>query len=140
MPESEKKKKLSRRDKGLRYPVEFVAAELGVDRKTLERRVEASGFHLNGAGLTFREAYKALSEKFTAEAALRRKNNAAAENAELDALLKRKTFIELGVAMCSDVAVKTRVAIEGADYIPLASRHRLIKEVAEIKPSVSEEE
>jgi hypothetical protein len=134
---TEKKKLLSRRDKGLRYPVEFVAAELGVDRKTLERRCEASGFHLNGAGLTFREAYDALSQKSESEAAIRRKRIAEAESAEIETMERKgMTIIKTDHKnIIRDWSTKLRVHIESAVYIPMDSRRKLIQELAEIKPS-----
>jgi hypothetical protein len=119
-PKHEKKKLLSRRDKGLRYPVEFVAAELGVDRKTLERRCEASGFHLNGAGLTFREAYDALSQKSESEVNTLNLRNQFVFKTDHENIVK-------------DLAVSTRVRIESAHYIPMESRRKLVKEVASIK-------
>jgi hydroxylamine reductase (hybrid-cluster protein) len=134
-PKHEKKKLLSRRDKGLRYPVEFVAAELGVDRKTLERRCEASGFHLNGAGLTFREAYDALSQKSESDSAIRRKRIADAEASEVNTLNLRNQFVFKTdhENIVKDLAVSTRVRIESAHYIPMESRRKLVKEVASIK-------
>lgn len=131
----EPKKLLSRRDRGLRYPVEFVAGELGVDRKKLERQVEAAGFHLNGAGLTFREAYDALSQKSESDGAIRRKRIADAEASEVNTLNLRKQFVFKTdhENIVKDLAVSTRVKIESAAYIPMESRRKLIKEVAEIK-------
>ena len=134
------KTKLSRRDKGLRYPVEYVAAELGVDRKTLERRCEAAGFHLNGAGLTFREAYSGLSQKAEKEAARHSREVAEAKSAEIDALNKQRMFVFKTdhENVVKDFAVQTRVIIENEKEIPLSARHKLIKKIAEIKPSVAE--
>lgn len=134
-PKPKKKKLLSRRDKGLRYPVEFVAAELGVDRKTLERRVETAGFHLNGAGLTFREAYEALSQKSESDSAIRRKRIADAEASEVNTLNLRKQFVFKTdhENIVKDLAVSTRVVIESEQQIPMGVRRRLIKRVSEIK-------
>lgn len=140
MAKPEKKKLLSRRDKGLRYPVEFIAAELGVDRKNLERKVEAAGFHHNGTGLTFREAYDALSQKSESDAAIRRKRIADAEASETNTLNLRRQFVFKSdhENIVKDLAVSTRVKIESAHYIPMESRRKLAKEIAEIKPAAAE--
>lgn len=137
--EKRKRTVIPRERRGLRYPVEYVAGELGVDRKTLERRCEASGFHLNGAGLTFREAYDALSQKSESEAAIRRKRVADAEASEVNTLNLRNQFVFKTdhENIVKDLAVSTRVKVESAHYIPMESRRKLIKEMAEIKPEVA---
>lgn len=140
-PLKAQKRRLITRDKrGLRYPVQHVAAELGVDVQTLNRRCEASGFHLNGEGVTFREAFDALTAKSESESAHRRKKIAEAEAAEIDTLNKRGLFMfranyESGI---KDFSVQTKQKVLGAGYIPEDSRKRLVKELAEIKPSVAE--
>jgi hypothetical protein len=136
----QKRRLITRKERGLRYPVEYVASELGIDRTTLDRRCEEAGFHLNGAGLTFREAYDALSLKSASEAARRRKNLAEAEASEIDTRNKKgltivRTFYEYGI---TDLSVQTRVKIESASYITKEDRRRLIKEIAEIKPAIAE--
>lgn len=137
---NQKRRLITRAQRGLRYPVEFVAAELGVDRKTMERRCEASGFHLNGAGLTFREAYEALSSRSEDAAAIRRKRLADAASSETDALNKQRKFVfrDDHKNIVKDLAVQTRVRIESASYITQESRRRLAKEIAEIKPGIAE--
>jgi hypothetical protein len=136
----QKRRLITRKERGLRYPVEYVASELGIDRTTLDRRCEEAGFHLNGAGLTFREAYDALSLKSASEAARRRKNLAEAEASEIDTLNKKGQFVfRIDHAnSVKDLAVQTRVKIESAIYIGKEDRRRLIKEISEIKPAIAE--
>lgn len=130
-------KKMPAEKRGLRYPVEFVAAELGVDAETLRRRCEASGFKLNGAGLTFAEAYDALTQKSEDAAARRRKNIADAENSEIDTLNKKGKFMfrDYYETAIRDIAVQTRVTVERATYIPKPARARLISDLkAGVRP------
>jgi hypothetical protein len=135
-----RKLRMPARERGLRYPIEFVASELGVDNQTLLRRCEDAGFGTNGTGLKFSEAYDALSLKSVSEAARRRKNLAEAEASEIDTLNKKKQFVFKTdhENIVKDLAVSTRVKIESARYIPIESRRKLIKEIAEIKPSAAE--
>lgn len=128
------------RERGLRYPHEFVSAEMGVDCETLRRRCGEAGFAINGDGVTFREAYDALSLKSVSESARRRKNLAEAEASEIDTLRKKGEFVFRSdhASTVRDMAVQTRVTVERAIYIPKDSRRRLIGELAEIKPQVAE--
>ena len=125
--------------RGVKHSIEFVSFELGVDRKTLERRCEDAGVDLTD-GLKFRDAYDALSLKSVSEAARRRKNMAEAEASEIDTLNKRGLFVfrKDHENIVKDVAVSTRVKIESAHYIPMESRRKLIREISEIKPSAAE--
>lgn len=128
------------RERGLRYPHEFVASELGVDCETLRRRCGSAGFPVNGSGVTFSEAYDALSSKSESESARRRKNIAEAEASEIDTLNKKGLFVfraDHANAM-KDSFVQVRVTVERAGYIPKDSRKRLLGELSEIKPSIAE--
>jgi hypothetical protein len=122
---------------GRRHPLDFVAAELGVDRQTLLRRCQDAGLSCNGSGLKFSEAYDALSLKSVSEAARRRKTLAEAESSEIDTLQKKGLLMYRNdhAMTVKDIAVQTRVTVERADYVPKDSRKRLLKELAEIKPS-----
>jgi hypothetical protein len=134
-PDKPKRNLIPREKRGLRYPVEFVAAELGVDRKRLDRACEAANFHLNGAGIKFSEAYDALTQRSESDSAIRRKRIAEAEASEVNTLNLRKQFVFKAdhENIVKDLAVSTRVKIESAHYIPMESRRKLAKEVAEIK-------
>lgn len=123
------------RERGLRYSLEFVASEMGQDRETLRRQCEAAGFRANGQGITFREATDALLRKSETRAAINRKHIADAEASEVNTLNLRKQFVFKAdhENIVKDLAVSTRVKIESAAYIPMESRRKLIKEVAEIK-------
>lgn len=133
-------KKFPVKERGLRYPVDFVAAELGVDTETLKRRCVDANFSTNGTGLKFSEAYDALSLKSVSEGARRRKNLAEAEASEIDTLNKKGLFVFRTdhANTVRDIAVQTRTTIERANYIPAESRKRLIKQITEIKPSTAE--
>lgn len=133
-------KRVPGKQRGLRYPVEFVAAELGIDCETLRRRCEEASFLVNGSGLKFREAYDALSLKSASESARRRRNLAEAEASEIDTLNKKGLFVYRTdhANAVKDLSIQTRTTIERAHYIPKDSRSRLIKELAEIKPSIAE--
>lgn len=128
------------RKRGQRYPEEFVAAELGVDRKALKRACELTGVHVNGAGLTFKEAYAALSERDEDAKARRRKNIAEAEAAELDTAKKRGETIFLSdhKAITQDVATKVRVEIQGMKFLTPELQRKVIEKLREIKPSAAE--
>lgn len=121
--------------RGLRYPLEFLAAELGVDQQTLLRRCEDAGFRSNGKGLKFSEAYDALSLKSVSEAARRRKTLAEAEASEIDTLNKRGKFGFLTDFENSmkDWSTRYRVTVESASYVPGDARKRLLKELHEVK-------
>lgn len=134
---SEKRiKRVPGRERGLRYPLEFVAAELGVDAQTLIRRCEDAGFGTNGTGLKFSEAYDALSLKSQSEAARRRKNLAEAEASEIDTLNKKRQFIFKSdhETIVKDIAVKSRVEIQRMDFLTKDQRRRVIETLAQIKP------
>jgi hypothetical protein len=134
------RKRMPARERGLRYPLEFVAAELGVDVVTLRRRCEDAGFGLNGSGLKFSEAHDAWSLKSLSEAARRRKNMAEAEASEIDTINKKRQFVFKvdHENVVKDLAVKTRTDIERMSFLTKEQRHRVIKALAEIKPSAAE--
>jgi hypothetical protein len=134
-----KRKVIPRDKRGLHYPVEFVAAELGVDRKRLDRACEAANFHFNGAGIKFSEAYDALTQRSESDAAIRRKRIADAEASEVNTLNLRKQFVFKTdhENIVKDLSVSTRVVIENETGIPMEVRRRLIKKVSEIKPEVA---
>lgn len=140
MKKSRQVKRVAGQKRGLRYPMEFVAAELGVDCETLRRRCGEAEFPVNGTGIKFSEAYDALSLKSASEEARRRKNLAEAEASEIDTLAKKGLFLYRSdyVNYIKDFSVQVRVTTERAAYIPKDSRARLIKEFAELKPSAAE--
>src|ERR1051326_6079048 len=80
------------RERGARYPIEYVASELGIDRMLLLRECTKAEIDTSN-GLKFSEAYAALSGKIEAEKSRRRRQDAEVENKELDVLNKRKQFV-----------------------------------------------
>lgn len=78
----------TKRKRGERYPVEFVASEFGVDRKTLVRRLEARNVD-SSRGVTMREAFGAWTAKDQREADRARQQAAEADTAEVTAAEKR---------------------------------------------------
>lgn len=129
----------AQRKRGLKYPEEFVASELGIDRAALKRACEASEIHVNGAGLTFAQAYAALSARHQDAAARRRKNNAEAEAAELDTAKKRgeTIFLPDHKAVIQDIATKLRVEIQGMKFLSSEQQRKVIEKLREIKPSAA---
>jgi hypothetical protein len=125
----------TKRQRGERYPVEYVASELGVDRKMLVRRLETAAVVYNGEGITFREAFDAISAKSEIEADRARQKKAEAESAEIDAAQKKGRLMLKSEheAVVSELAVRTRAAIQSAEYIPKEDRQRLTRELAEVK-------
>ncbi len=119
----------------MRYPVEWVASEFGVDRKTLRRKLEAIGVDCSN-GVTLNEAHEAETKRSESEEARRRKTIAEAKSAEIDAQLKEGKFMprSLYIQVVSDLAAQTRVVIESARYISRELRMRLGKEIAVIEP------
>lgn len=132
--------KFPARKHGMKYPLDFIARELGIDTRTLVRRCEEVGMSSNGSGLKFSEVYDALSLKSASEAARRRRNLAEAEASEIDTLHKKGLFVYRTdhATVVKDLSVQTRTTIERAHYISKDSRSRLIKELSEIKPTVAE--
>jgi hypothetical protein len=124
-----------KRERGEHYPVNHVADELGVDRNTLKRRLEEIGIRPNGSGITFREAYSALSNRREEEEESRRTKRALRESAELDAARQKSQLVlrRNHESIVTDIAVQTRGIIERASYIPMDSRKKLTKELAGIR-------
>lgn len=129
-----------KRTRGAKYPVEFVASELGVDRKALIRRLEEIGIIPNGAGITFREAFRGLSNREEEKQEALATKRTLRESAQIDTLHKKGQFVFRTdhANAIKDAAVQTRVTIERASYIPRESRKRLIDEVSEIRLTVAE--
>lgn len=127
------------RERGARYPVGYVASELGIDVSMLVRECTKAEIDTS-KGLKFSEAYTALSGKIEAEKSRRRLRDTEVEDKELDVLNKRKKFVFRSdhVNIVKDFAVKVRVAIESERSLPVAMRKRLAARIAEIKPSTAE--
>lgn len=123
-----------KRTRGERYPVEWVAAEFGVDRKTLARRLDAKGVD-SSEGVTLHEAFDAWTGKLAGEKERLRKVTEEANLAEIETAEKRGTLILKSESkrLISDLAAQTRMKIEEATYIPKPDRIRLTKELAAIK-------
>lgn len=117
------------------HPVSFIATQLGIDRKTLTRRLKESGFD-SDQGISFRDAFGVLSGKFEEESSRRRKQKAEAENAEIDNAEKRGDIRKRFESIAKDLAVTVRTTVESASYIPLESRQRLSKELARVKVEI----
>lgn len=127
------------RERGARYPLNYVASELGIDPTMLLRECTKAEIDASN-GLKFSEAYTALSGKIEAEKSRRRRQDADVEDKEIDVLNKRKKFVfrEDHINIVRDFAVKVRVAIESERSLPTATRKRLAAKLAEIKPAAAE--
>ena len=123
----------TKRERGKRYPVEFVASELGVDRKRLIRRLEDMGIDMS-AGVTFREAFDALTARQEAEADRARRQKAEADTAQMDAETKRGTLMLTSRhrEWVKELGTQTRVKVMEAN-IPEPAKKRLLASIAEIK-------
>lgn len=127
------------RERGARYPIGYVASELGIDVTMLVRECTKAEIDTSN-GLKFSEAYAALSGKIEAEKSRRRRQDAEVEDKEIDVLNKRKKFVfrEDHINVVRDFAVKVRVAIESERELPAAARKRIAAKLAEIKPTAAE--
>lgn len=123
----------SKYKRGERHPVEFVAREFGVDRKALERRLDAKNVDC-GAGVTLREAFAAWISKDDRDAARTRQQIADAESAEIDAAEKRGTLMltENHVRWAKDYGTQVRAKVMEAD-IPVAEKKKLCAAITEIE-------
>lgn len=127
------------RERGARYPLGYVASELGIDVNMLVRECTKAEIDTSN-GLKFSEAHTALSGKIEAEKSRRRRQDAEVEDKEIDVLNKRKKFVfrEDHINIVRDFAVQVRVAIESERSLPAAIRKRLAARLAQIKPDVAE--
>lgn len=122
------------RERGARYPIEYVASEIGIDRMLLVRECGKAEIDTSN-GLNFREAYAALSGKIEAEKSRRRRQDAEVEDKELDVQHKRGLFgylTEFSIII-RDYATKIRVYVESCTWLSKADRQRLIVGLREIK-------
>lgn len=121
----------------MRYPVEYVASELGVDRKRLIRQLEAAGTDFS-QGVTFQEAFDALTSKAEREADRDRRIKAEARSAEMTAAEKEKTLMLRAEheTVVRELAVQTRARVQSAGYIEKEHRQRLTRELAEIEVTI----
>lgn len=125
------------KERGVRYPVGYVASELGIDVSMLVRELTKAEIDTS-EGIKFSEAYTALSGKIEAEKSRRRRQDAEVENAEIDLAHKRGLFayIEDCIARLRDYATKVRVFIEGCRWLSKEDRKRLLDGLKEIKPEL----
>jgi hypothetical protein len=100
---------MSNRVKAEKHPIHFVASELGVDRMLLTRQLDATGVEYKD-GVTFRDAYAALSGKTERDADRGRRQRAEADTAEMTAAKKRDElmFAKDAIARWADVLVEQR--------------------------------
>lgn len=103
----------TKRKRGERYPVEFVASEFGVDRKTLVRRLEARNVD-SSQGVTIREAFGAWTAKDQREADRARQQAAEADTAEVTAAEKRRLlmFKKDAALLWADATIEVRKLIQ----------------------------
>src|SRR5688572_25253786 len=123
----------SKHKRGERHPVEFVARELGVDRKALERRLDAKNVDCT-AGITFREAFSAWTSKDDRDAARARQQIADAGSAEMDAAEKRGLLMPKAnhIRWVKDYGTQVRAKIMEAD-IPVAGKKALCAAIGGIE-------
>lgn len=124
-----------KQQRGAKYSVEFIANELGVDKSTLHRRLNEAHVNANGAGITFQEAYAALTTHRQREESRALKEKIDVETAQIEhakakeelALMKDVEF------MVVDLARQGRTIIENAAYIPKDARKRLAREMGAVR-------
>jgi hypothetical protein len=126
---------MSRKSKpaGERHSIQHIAAEFGVDRSALGRKLAEVGTDISG-GVTFREAFDAWTRKSDQDADRARRMKAEAESAEIDAAVKKRQLVlasECATAF-REIATETRKAIEGEAQIPDAAKTRVLKRISEI--------
>lgn len=126
------KANIKARPRRQRYPVEWVAAEFGVDRKTLSRKLDAIGVDYSN-GITLKEAHEAETRRNESEEARRRKNNAEAEAAELDLKQRNGVIAKEFGRMAADIAIKARTIISSTEHISALSRPKVIAEMKDIE-------
>jgi seryl-tRNA(Sec) selenium transferase len=114
---------------GKRYPVNWIAAEFGVGRTLLARRLSYSG----KGPFTIKQALEAWTSKTDREANLNRRAMAEAENAELDAMRKRGDVRKELERMTADHAIRVRTEVESADFLNADQRKKLSKAIAAIE-------
>jgi|SRR6476620_5927279 len=121
----------TKRKRGERYPVEFVASEFGVDRKTFIRRLEAKNIDYS-KGVTIREGFSAWTSKDERDADRARQQKAEADSAELDAAKKRGElmFTKDAEVLWADRTIAWRKVIQARDSWKSPD---LLKELAKIK-------
>lgn len=103
----------TKRKRGERYPVEHIAKELGVDRKALERRLDAKSVD-STQGITFREAFSAWTAKDERDADRARQQKADADSAEVDAAHKvgDLMFKKDGALLWADATIELRKLVQ----------------------------
>ena len=116
------------------WPVHHIASELGVDRMFLTRALKSQAIDFD-KGITFRQAYGVLSGKFEEETSRRRKQDAEAKSAEIDAAEKAGMFVLKSEheRVVAEIAVQTRVELDGFEEISKELRVKLSKKLAGIK-------
>jgi hypothetical protein len=124
----------TKRKRQARYPVEFVASELGVDRKRLVARLEAAGFATQ-EGIKFREAFEALTAKADQESDRARRLKAEAESAEIDAATKKGELMLTSnhVRWVREYGTEVRSKTMQAAHISQESKRKLCNAFAEIR-------
>ena len=115
--------------------IDWWADEWGIDPLSLRRRI-IDRFGETRRKFKAREAFDAFFRKSESEEARRRKNIAEAEASEIDTENKRRQFGYLTDFEFSmkDWSTRYRTTVEGAGYLPLEGRKRLIKQLLEVKP------
>lgn len=122
------------RKRGERYPVEFVASEFGVDRKTLVRRIEAKNID-SSHGVTMREAFSAWTANDERAADRARQQKAEADTAEITAAEKSgKLMLRKDAALLwADLTIEVRKLIQSK---PTWKASELLTALAKIKTDV----
>lgn len=119
------------------YPVSWVARELGVDRVSLLRKLEADGVDTSD-GVTLKVAFEAEVEKSKQAADRARKTKNEADLTEIAIAEKRKQLIPADDAgrLLSELSIRTLQTIKEAAYIPESHRKRLVREIQEMAKEV----
>lgn len=120
--------------RGLRHSINWLSSEFGVGAKELVRKLEAQGIDCSN-GVTIRRAFEAEVDRASGKKNRERLLLSEANMAEMDEAEKAGTLMKKTDChrLIAELAVETRKALEGADYIPKASRVRLSKELGKIK-------
>lgn len=106
-----------------------------MDKSTLHRRLNEAHIDANGGGITFREAYAALTTHKQREESRALREKIEVETAQIDHMKAKGELVlkkEHDFTIV-DLARQTRTTIENAAYIPKDSRKRLAKEIGSIR-------